>query len=239
MRIYYPLFLVFFLASIGTVQADLNSKLNELKGLILDIPMDQDDKDRFSDYIDMIRDNPGFAHFATVGHLLDALLIQLSSMALNEEILASGSQPLAQDPMDEVVDKVDEIKSEELFFKVNKSDLVFLPSETYYMGSMSCSVQIFARDLGPIMFDPGGVLHRGFAESVELMAVAIEGGAFTWEWDQDNDNTFYSEGDRAYFRMTEYETASVRVTLESEFGTRCQSVLRVTLEGGFPSFGGN
>lgn len=243
MRRYVPLLLGFLLfASIGTAQADINSKLNELEALINQLPIDQDSRNRFGDYIDMIRDNLDFAHFSATGRLLDAILVQLASMIVEGDLPLSGSAPLQDsedNPMDIIVRKVDEIKAEELFFKAEKVDLVFLPSETYYVGSMGCSVQIFARGIGPVMFDPGGVLYLRFADTAELMAVAIEGGTFTWGWDQGNDNEFYSEGDRAYFRTGEYETANVRVKLESEFGSQCEAVLRVVIQDGFPLFGGD
>jgi len=246
MRIHFPLLLVFLLfASVGTAQADINTKLNELEGLINQLPLDQDAKNRFGDYIDMIRDNLNFAHFSTTGHLVDALLVQLASMILEGDLPLSGSAPAQvseDDPMELIVRKVDEIKAEELFFKANKADLSFLPSETYYVGSMGCSVQIFARGLGPVMFDPGGVLYLRFGDTAELMAVTFEGGTFTWEWDQGNDNEFYSEGDRAYFRTGEFETASVRVTLKTNFGEpppQCEAVLRVIMQDGFPLFGGD
>jgi hypothetical protein len=243
MRIYLPLVLVFLLfTSLGTARADIHAKLSELEGLINQLDIDQDAKNRFGDYIDMIRDNLDFAHFSTTGNMVDAILVQLASMILEGDLPLSGSAP-AQDsedgPMDILVRKVDEIKAEELFFKANKADLSFLPSETYYVGSMGCSVQIFARGLGPVMFDPGGVLYLRFGDTAELMAVAFEGGTFTWDWDQGNDNEFYSNGDRAYFRTGEYETASVRVTFRTEFGSQCEAVLRVIMQDGFPLFGGD
>jgi len=158
MRIYLPLLIIFLLfTSLGTAKADIYTKLNELEALILQLPMDQEAKDQFSNYIEMIRDDLEFPYFSTTGRLLDAILIQLANMMLEEEIMGSGAKPMQpeMDPMDPIVTKVDEIKSEELFFKADKSELVFLPSERYYMGTMSCSVQIFARGIGPIMFDPG------------------------------------------------------------------------------------
>jgi hypothetical protein len=232
------IFLLF--TSLGTARADIVTKLNELEALINQLPMDQDAKDQFSDYIEMIRDDLDFPHFSTTGRLLDALLIQIANMMLEEELMGSGAKPMQpeEDPMDAIVTKVDEIKAEELFFKADKSDLVLLPSETFYMGTMSCSIQIYARVLGPIMFDPGGVLYLRFAETAELMAVPGEdfGNAYIWEWDQGNDNDFYSQGDRAYFRLTEYETANVKVTLQSEYSQGCEAVLRVIMQGGFPMF---
>jgi hypothetical protein len=68
------------------------------------------------------------------------------------------------------------------------------------------------------------------------MAVSVEGGTITWEWEPGNDNVFFSQGDRAYFRLVEYETASVTATLSSDFGMECQAVLRVIMQGGFPMF---
>lgn len=234
MRFKLPLVLVFLLIGfLGTAQADINTKLAELEGLINQLPMDQDAKNHFGDYIDMIRDNLDFAHFSTTGRQLDSLLIQIVSMLVDGDI---DIYQLEEDTLDQIAGKVDEIKGPELFFKAKKSDFHFLPSETYYAGSMSCSVQIFARGVGPVMFDPGGVLYLGFGDTAELMAVAIEGGTFTWEWDEDNDNVFYSQGDRALFRVGEYETANVRVTLKSDFGSECQAVLRVIMQDGFPAF---
>ena len=175
MRVYLPLLLVFVLfASVGTARADITTNLNELEGLINQLPIDQDAKNRFGDYIDMIQDNLNFSHVTTTARLLDALLVQIANMMLEGGILTVGPQPMEEeeDPMDVLVRKVDEIKTEDLFFKTDKSDLIFLPSETFYMGSMSCSVQIFARGIGPIMFDPGGVLYRDFAEAVEHLKYA-------------------------------------------------------------------
>jgi len=207
--------------------------------------MDQDAKQRFGDYIDMIRDNLDFAHFTTTEQLLDAILGQIVSMMLEGDISLAASatqQDSEVGPLDAIVEKIDEIRAEELFFKANRADLVFLPSETYYMGTMTCSVRIFARGTGAVMFDPGGVFYLRFAATAELMAVAGEemsGNVFTWEWDQGNHNDFYSQENRAYFRAVEYETANVRVTLQSGFGTQCQAVLRVIMQGGFPDMESN
>jgi len=242
MRIYLPILLVFLLfASLGTARADdINTKLNELEGLINQLPLDQDAKQRFGDYIDMIRDNLDFAHFSTTGRLLDAILVQIASMMLEGDSVQSGSallQDEEDDPMDELASKVDEIKAEELFFKADRADLILLPSERLYFGTDSCSVQIFARTLGPVMFDPGGLLYLRFAETAELMVVPgepLQGDTFTWEWEPGNTNDFHSQGDRAYFRAVDYQTASVRVTLQRAYGSPCQAVLRVVVQGGFP-----
>ena len=87
------------------------------------------------------------------------------------------------------------------------------------------------------MFDPGGILYVGFGDAVEMMAVLVEqfgGETFTWEWDQGQGDEFLSDGDRAYFRAGEYETSSVRVTLDNGMDMQCQAVLRVIMQDGFP-----
>lgn len=240
MKIYLPITLALLLfVSMGTVQGSIDSKLTELEGLINQLDMDQNAKDMFAEYIAGIRSAAKSAHFATVGHLSDGVLVELVAMLLEGDIAFSSQHPMEEEDeffMEEIADVVDQILAEELFFKVNKDDLVFLPSEFYYVGSLSCSIRIFVRGLGPVMFDPGGILYVGFGDAVEMMAVPVEefeGATFTWEWDEGNDNDFYSQGNRAYFRAGEYETSNVRVTFNTGMGTQCQAVLRVIMQDGF------
>ena len=207
------------------MEGNILTKLSQLEGLINQLPLTQDSKDRFADYVEMCRTNLGVAHFSTTGRQLDAILVELAWLLEDQGEL-----------LEEIVAKVDEIKGQELFFNVPASELIFLPSETYYMGSMDCSVRIFVRGLGPVMFDPGGVLYSKFANSVELIALGGEpGGSFDWEWDPGNNVDFLHQGDRAYFRIGEYETTSIRVTHTSLFQNRCQAVLRVIMQDGFPT----
>ena len=61
------------------------------------------------------------------------------------------------------------------------------------------------------------------------------GGSFEWKPDPDNDIAFSSVGDRAYLRLDQYKTTSVTVTHQSLFGSRCEAVLRVIMQDGYPT----
>jgi hypothetical protein len=235
-RVIFAVAVAFLLTGSAPAATDISKELADLKTLISQLPLSSNEKDALIDYVNAIEASQppeGIFYNHVVSRTVEVIAEQLATMMIEEltgyPALKAENAEDEEDPLDVILDKIDEI-SAKLFFGMPQ--LYALPYDVYMMMSY-CSVTILSRGFGHLAFDPGGILYVRFADRVELEARAMEaGGNFTWEIDFSNEDR-YTKDNRAYFRMVDEETAVVKVTYDSPMGGKCQDILRVVLQDGF------
>ena len=217
------------LSSVGA--KDITTGLNDLEELVDQLGVDQTAKDGMHEFIDWFEQSHQKMHWAAQGRALDAFLMGIIGVGIEEDWDDDNI-------FDEMVFVVDEMKSE-LFFSA--ADSYAFGAEPYSQSTEGCTCIIYTLGVAPLAFDANGVLYAQFAESIQLEAQLFDNvfggqGSFQWEISLPDppDYALYTQNQRAYFRLLEYETVDVRVTCSTEMAV-CQDTLRVVMQGGYPT----